>query len=260
MEHNKKTPSPRNGHSGWEYDGKLWTFGGFGHYAHEYLNQHGEFSDGCNNQLFHFNPVGNAWTNVKCFGAVPSPRQYHATAAVEDTVWLYGGLNLDIEFADFYKLDVCSLTWTRIQTSTPKPAWRVACSLNVTRENQLVLHGGDNGEEDMPEVDTWVLDLSSYSWKCADVYSYVNSYQSFHTGSLAINNSIIIIGGDWYVKGNINNIMLEPKNLQQLAIKTVYKYRTQLLWKYLPKKLIKRMQHGTKDDTTNAQDAPTEVD
>ena len=216
VKHKKNTPCPRIGHSGWTYDGKLWTFGGdsVGHYEYiyEYLNEYGDFRNGCNNQLLHFNPVSHEWTNLKCFGTVPSPREFHATAAGGDTVWLYGGYNLDVDFDDFYQLDMCSLTWTQIQTSTPNPGKRFACSLNVTKENQLVLHGGNSDGSDILE-DTWVLDLSSYSWKCTDTCSY----RSYHTGSLGINNSILIIGG--YNAKYINNFRLEPESLKQLSDK-----------------------------------------
>ena len=255
VKHKTKTPSPRTGHSGWEYGGKLWTFGGDSaeHYAYinEYYNEYGDFTNGRNNQLLHFNPVSNEWTNLKCFGTVPSPRECHATAAVEDKVWLYGGLNFNIYFDDLYELDMYSLTWTQIQTSTPKPSRKFACSLKVTRENQLVLHGGGSDKFNIHE-NTWVLDLPSYSWRCTDIHSY----QSSHTGSLGINNSIIISGG-FYAK-DVNNFILEPKRLQQLSIKTVYKYRGQLPWKYLPQKLIKLMQYGSKDDAIDAQDSPPE--
>ena len=41
-----KTPSPRLGHSGWEYEGQLWTFGGTGLslYLDDYLTDHGDFN------------------------------------------------------------------------------------------------------------------------------------------------------------------------------------------------------------------------
>ena len=269
MKHKEQTPSPRKEHSGWEYDGKLWTFGGYGPSINGYLNEHGDFSNNHNNQLLHFNPESNKWTNVKCVGTVPSPRSLYATTALDNKVWLYGGNNSSIDFDDLYELDMCSLTWKLILTMTLKPERRYACCLNVTRENQLVLHGGQNDESNEPFEDTWILNLSSYLWKkCTNVYSC----RSYHTGSVGINNSIIIIGG-FYTEDDYNlepysfciawppmcNLMLEPKSLQQLSIKTVHKYRGQLPWEYLPKKLINLMQYGSKDDTTDAQDSHPEA-
>ena len=56
------------------------------------------------------------------------------------------------------------------------------------------------------------------------------------------------------------NLMLEPRSLQQLSIKVVHKYRDQLPWRYLPKKLIKLMQYGSNEDTIGARDSPPEAD
>ena len=212
------------------------------HVPQYYLNEHGD-SRGCfNNQLFHFNPVSSEWTNLKCLGVVPTPRSYHATTVFGDKVWLYGGQTQGITCDDLYQLDMCSLTWTQIQTMTLKPGRMQGCSLNVMRENQLVLHGGK-------DENTWILDLSSYSWKKCTY----DSFRRHHTGSLGINNNIIVIGGIC-PKDDLKphseqclpmcNIALEPKSLQQLSIKTVYMYRGQLPWKHLPKKLINLITWG----------------
>ena len=185
--HKKKTPSPRIGHSGWEYDGKLWIFGCLGptNAPQYYLTEHGDFSGSFNNQFLHFNPVSSECTNLKCFGIVPSPRSYHATTVFRDTVWLYGGQTQGITCDGLYQLDMCFLTWTQIQTMPPKPG-RMQGSLNVTRENQLVLHCGK-------DESTWILDLSSYSWKACR-YEF---FRCHHTGSLGINNNIIVISGTY---------------------------------------------------------------
>ena len=102
-----------------------------------------------------------------------------------------------------------------------------------------------------------ILDLSSYSWKTC---KYDDSYRSKHTGSLGINNNIIVIGyedniimydelGPYQPKMTpMNNVMLEPKSLKQLAIKTVCEYQGQLPWECLPQKIIDLMRFGHKDD------------
>ena len=41
---NEDLPSPRFGHSGWEYGGNLWIFGGTGCSSWGYLNDHGNIS------------------------------------------------------------------------------------------------------------------------------------------------------------------------------------------------------------------------
>ena len=49
----KEMPSPRRGQSCWEYEGKMWIFGGYGESPVNYLNDHGDFvgKHGRNNQL-----------------------------------------------------------------------------------------------------------------------------------------------------------------------------------------------------------------
>ena len=249
VKHKKKIPSPRTWHSGWEYDGKLWTFGGSGPSLLDYRNEYGDFVpwEILSNQLFHFNPVSNEWTNLKCFGTVPSPRSHHATTSLGNKAWLYGGAIMDIHYDidDLYELDMCSVTWTQIQTTTPKPPRLSACSLNVTRKNKVLLYCRSSDEKDDKCECAWILDLSSYSWK-----KYAHD-DCCRTGSLGINNSIIIIGGncpqddlvqDPRICTPVCSVMLEPKTLQQLSIQTVYKYRDHLPWDNLPPKLIKLMQ------------------
>ena len=106
-----------------------------------------------------------------------------------------------------------------------------------------------------------------------EMYECLQSSILSYRVSIGINNNIIIISGIYPEENNdleldssnmiwtpVCNVMLEPKSLQQLAMKTVHRYRGQLPWKCLPKKLIKLMEYGSKDHTTDAQDSPTETD
>ena len=103
VEYQSKTdvPSPRCYHSGWEYEGNLWTFGGFGPLPNG--------ANGLNNELHYFCPSTKAWTNPKCSGQVSPPMQNQATAIKEHKVWLYGATD------DFYELNMQSLTWTTLE-------------------------------------------------------------------------------------------------------------------------------------------------
>ena len=93
---NCKVPSPRSGHSGWEYGGKLWIFGGVAENSVAYLNGNGSFDEGFSNQLLCFDPTSNIWENPKCSGSVPKPRGMHATTVIGHKVWLYGGITMMI--------------------------------------------------------------------------------------------------------------------------------------------------------------------
>ena len=86
-----KTPSPRFAHTAWEYDNKLWVFGGLGSLDEENLEEHGNFEIVlldeifcfANNQLLCFDPLSNQWTNPKCSGTVPAPRGGHAALLLQ---------------------------------------------------------------------------------------------------------------------------------------------------------------------------------
>ena len=146
----KASPSPRREHTGWEYAGKLWAFGGSGSSPERYLNDHGDITRlhgyTVNNQLLCYNPNIRKWTNPPCFGDVPSPRTDHASAIINDKVWLFGGSNQHWTLHDdMFELTMHSLTWTRIRTVQPHPKERKWCTLTALPSNQLVLHGGDCG-------------------------------------------------------------------------------------------------------------------
>ena len=86
----EKSPSPRTGHTGWEYAGQLWIFAGVGPSPQGYLNDHGDIEGylrrAGNNQLLCFDLSNENWSNPQCSGSVPAPRFSHASAIIKDTV------------------------------------------------------------------------------------------------------------------------------------------------------------------------------
>ena len=255
----QKNPSPRGGHCGWEYRGNLYIFGGEGPSSDEYLNEYGDYNDEYNNQLLQFNPDKMEWINLRCFGTAPEPREQHAATTFIDKTLLCGRHNDTQIFDDLYELDMPSLTWTKISgPHIPRLGGIGIRSLNVTTDYQLVLHQYKSIEK---PSETWIIDLKSWSWRlhsCDKVCPKLS-----HTGCVGINNNVIIIGGS--CRNDIScapccvcSVMLEPKSLQQLAIKTVYEHRATLSWTSLPKKLIKLMKYGKGDDVIDDCDAPQE--
>ena len=197
-----------------------------------------------NNQLLCYRPSSEKWKNKRCFGAIATARGGHATTVIEDKVWLYSGQSPTApatDFNDLYQLDMHSRTWSEINTGQTNPRRCFKCSLNAATENQLVLHGGENWKKN----NTWILDLPSLSWRRLYSTKYKDHPRFNHTGCQGINKSIIIAGGHTNATSqqsycSIFNVMLEPKSLQQLAIKTIYAHRTELPWKcHLPKKLMR---------------------
>ena len=256
----KKTPSPRQCHSTWEYKGKLWTFGGHGPSLENYLNDHGDFSShmeihgyGQNNQLLCYNLLSEDWRNLKPSGTIPEPCSCHASTISGDKVWVYGGFNTNTSQGcdELYQLNMVSLTWTEIQCGQLKPPYRSMCSLTAVTENQILLHGGvDVCASYETFNDTWIFDLSSLSWK--KIYEASKGKpRSGHTGNVSMNGSVIIIGGlmfVWNENGHIGyriyndvfSVKLEPKTLQQLAIHKIYHHQDVLPWKLMPNSLKSR--------------------
>ena len=247
-----KLPSPRKDHSAWEYEDCMWVFGGevdFDHDQSEYLNDHGEFSDGFTNQLLCYDPSTQLWTNPQSFGTIPSPRRNHSTALIGDKVWLLRGCGgrhgSRIEENFFFQLDMKSMTWTHTLTNNTIPVPQRFSSLVAVSNTQLVVYGitkFDIGEGS----DTWIIDLPSSTWR---KYTSKDEHRWAETCSAGVNKCAVIIGGAYAPKNSglqqtsrlIFEVMLEPKSLQQLAMKMIYSEQDKLPWTCLPPKLTAQL-------------------
>ena len=86
--------------------------------------------------------------------------------------------------------------------------------------------------------DTWIFDIQSQTWK---QHTSARNGRFGHTGTATMNSTVVIIGGTDDLGNSCTatfHIRLEPKSLQQLAVKTIYNHRTELSWQCLPKKLV----------------------
>ena len=89
---------------------------------------------------------------------------------------------------------------------------------------------------------TRILDVESYKWRPHDdvrtCYCLRDS-MTHYSGTAGINNDVIILVGDrthMECNKHIFSVTLEPKpkTLQQLAMRIIHQYRTDLLWETLP--------------------------
>ena len=250
----EKSPSPRAGHSGWGYAGKLWIFRGEGPSPAEgYLNDHGDIIEERNdnghvpnNQLLCYNPYTYEWTNPACYGDVPSPGASSGSTIIKDKVWCNVGRHL-------FELTMHSLTWTRLEANIGKymgKHFRANATLTATRDYQLVFHGGRESTSNLDFRDTWILDLTSHTWM---LYTSGKDHSRYwHTGSSGLSNNVIIIGGfkrerhKYEEYNEVFHVMLEPKSLQQLAIQIIHKHQDEIPWDILPSKLISLLGISTK--------------
>ena len=251
-----KEPSPRVHYCAWEHGAKMWVFGGYGPSPVDYLNDHGDFAlcyrtCGTNNQLLSYEPSTYTWTNAQCFGDIPSPRCHASAAVLADTVWLYGGKTKNNFFnSDLYELNMLSFAWTKIETTMPRPNGRRQASFIPISSSQLVLYGGNGyqDEHDQNLTVPWIFNVQLHTWKqhpMAECY-----LRKDHTCITGLNSSAIILGGktsrgsQHQRKSTIFYVRLEPKCLQQLAIQMIYKHKSELPWKSLPKNLTCKIMAG----------------
>ena len=244
----RESPSCRFAHSGWEYANKLWIFGGKGAPLNGHINDQGDYTErGENNQLLCFNPSCQEWTNPVCSGDIPSPRHEHATAIIGDKAWLFGWYSwtLMTDFGDLYQLEMHSLTWTTIHTGLQTPNAHSGCTLTAVSHNLLLLCGRDYSSKSYG-YDTWILDVKTASWKKHVIHAAGIQPMKYHTCTLGINASAISIGGYFFCGKDLRqcehskevHLMLEPKSLKQIAIKTIHNQRNASLWQSLPKRLV----------------------
>ena len=259
-----KTPSPRSGQRAWEYEQKVWIFGGFGSSPEGFLYDYGDFQQslthaagiGLNNQLLCYDPSINSWANVECFGEIPSPRTYARAAIMKEKVWLYGGryqYNSILHANRLHELNMHSLVWTHIDITK---SWRKGfinphvserpfkwyISITPITNSELALVGYDSNKK---RTFTWILDVESHTCRMHMNETENRSQWGLnHTGTPGLNNTVILLGGEpssQETNNSMFSVMLEPKLLQQLALKAIHQHKNVLQWKSLPRKLIHKL-------------------
>ena len=248
---NHKMPSPRRHYCGWEYEDKMWIFGGYsGISPVGYLNDHGYFArtggtSGLNNQLFSYNPSVHTWKSIECSGDVPSPRRSTSAAAINDKVWLYGGYTTCGWKDELYELNMNSLAWTHIHNFLPTPRGFRKSFLVPLTANQLALHSHSHEGRS-----TWILDVNeSRSYISARPYPAAEEcycLQYSCTGTCGLNNDVIILRVGGHVSDRctkpVFSVMLKPKSLQQLAMTIIHQNKKDLPWRsLLPPLICKRL-------------------
>ena len=242
-----KIPSPRYGYCCWEHGNKMWIFGGKGESPANYLNDYGDFlaatsgwHSGWNNQLLCFDPSTQTWMNLACSGDVPSPRSFATAAATQDKVWLYGGSSRGRRCDDLYELNMHSFEWTQIYKSTPiRRAFPP--SLTPITATKLVLHSSSVKTKFL-----WIFDVESYSWKKLrrSATMRTRSCEYHLTITAGLNNDAILLGAHiGSCSKPVFSVMLEPKSLQHLALRTIYEHRYVLPWRNSLPPPLKRNMH-----------------
>ena len=122
-----------------------------------------------------YDPSANAWQQTNPGGTPPDPSLILPSMAYntsEQRVYLFGGYNGSTYFADLYKYDVPTNTWTQITPAggvKPPGRYRAMFAYDSTN-NIFLLYGGvgagSDGSVDPSGAfgDTWIFDPTSVKW------------------------------------------------------------------------------------------------
>ena len=237
-------PLPRICHCAWEYGNKMWIWGG----------------SSIGNELLCFDPSLQAWSTLPCSGDIPSSGAGASLAILDHTLWLYGREHYNSPWGELYELNMDSFVWTQVETSGPSPLGLWYASLTPTASRELVLHGSKHFYDEGVENKSWIFDVASHTWRQHMEAHIYDRYQ--HSGITDLYGNVLIIGGKYsttdierkdkypYSHRSLFSVTLhpEPKTLQQMAVKMIYKHRAELPWKTLPLVLIQKLMGTTKFD------------
>ncbi|KFX89711.1 hypothetical protein V490_06842, partial [Pseudogymnoascus sp. VKM F-3557] len=122
-------PPPRTNHSIVTWNECLYLFGG--------TNGFQWFND-----VWCYDPVPNAWTQLDCIGYIPAPREGHAATIVDDVMYVFGGRTEEgADLGDLAAFRISSRRWYTFQNMGPSPSARSGHSMTAYGKQVVVLGG-----------------------------------------------------------------------------------------------------------------------
>ncbi|KZT75075.1 hypothetical protein DAEQUDRAFT_659712 [Daedalea quercina L-15889] len=126
-------PAQRTGHICVTFENKIFLFGGTDCQYHY-------------NDTWVFDTTTNMWSELTCIGFIPSPREGHAAALVDDVVYIFGGRGVDgKDLGDLGAFKISNQRWYMFQKMGPAPTPRSGHSMASMGSRVFVL-GGLGGE------------------------------------------------------------------------------------------------------------------
>ncbi|KAL2099288.1 hypothetical protein ACEWY4_005768 [Coilia grayii] len=201
---NGSVPSPRDKLSCWVYQDRIIYFGGYGHKLLDDLDSSTNFiidevswmEDvfwGWNNEVHLFDPRINSWSQPRTYGRPPAPRAAHASATLGCKGYICGGRVMETRTSDIHCLDLKSLTWTEITSTSGLPVGRSWHTLTAVSDKELFLFGGLS-VDCKPMSDGWVFDVETRKWKELN-HPYKDKPRLWHTACLGRDSDVVVFGG-----------------------------------------------------------------
>ncbi|KIP12569.1 hypothetical protein PHLGIDRAFT_97993 [Phlebiopsis gigantea 11061_1 CR5-6] len=122
-------PAQRTGHVCVSYGEKIILFGGTDCQYHY-------------NDTWVFDTVTRMWSELTCIGFIPSPREGHAAAVVDDVVYVFGGRGVDgKDLGDLGAFKLSNQRWYMFQKMGPAPSARSGHAMASMGSRVFVLGG-----------------------------------------------------------------------------------------------------------------------
>lgn len=94
------------------------------------------------NDVWCYDPITNAWTQLDCIGYIPAPREGHAAAIVDDVMYIFGGRTEEgADLGDLAAFRISSRRWYTFQNMGPSPSPRSGHSMTAYGKQIIVLAG-----------------------------------------------------------------------------------------------------------------------
>ncbi len=106
-------PPARVGHTGTEWRGNIYYFGG-------------AKDDSCEKTvesvLYKFEVATHTWSTVTTTGQAPEARAFHSATLVGDTLYIYGGKKEQTIYKDMYELNLVEMKWSKPKLGGSPPS------------------------------------------------------------------------------------------------------------------------------------------
>ncbi|KAL1951460.1 hypothetical protein VTO73DRAFT_609 [Trametes versicolor] len=123
------------------------------------------------NDTWSFDTTTNTWSELNCIGFIPSPREGHSAAMVDDVVYVFGGRGVDgKDLGDLGAFKISNQRWYMFQKMGPAPSPRSGHAMASMGTRVFVLGGlgGESLNTQKPEDPTIVHVLDTKHIKYPD--------------------------------------------------------------------------------------------
>lgn len=95
------------------------------------------------NDVWSYDPRANQWTQLECVGFIPTPREGHAAALVNDVMYIFGGRTDEgLDLGDLAAFRISTRRWYSFQNMGPAPSPRSGHSMTASGK-QIIVTGGE---------------------------------------------------------------------------------------------------------------------